>query len=95
MVLRLLVLAALAATIALAIRDVLTGTPGGPASLGEVWYALAPGSLNLAQAVVQRYISPALWDPVIIWVLGQPATAVSGLIAAALTALYVLRRRQT
>jgi hypothetical protein len=33
--------------------------------LGEVLFAVAPGALNFAQAVVQRYVHPKLWDPVI------------------------------
>lgn len=90
MTLRILALAALAATAALAIRDALSGT--GLAALGEVWFSLAPGSLNLAQAVIQRYISPAVWDPGIIWVLAQPAVAITGAIAAGLVGLVLVRR---
>ena len=30
---------------------------------GELWYALDRGSLNFAQAITQRYLHPALWDP--------------------------------
>ena len=44
--------------------------------LGEAWYSFSPDSLNAAQAVVQRYVHPLLWDPVIQWVLLQPAAAV-------------------
>lgn len=40
-----------------------------PIALGQLWYDLDRGSLNLAQAVIQRYIAPALWDPVITTVL--------------------------
>ena len=41
--------------------DALTFTP-----LGESWYAVSPDTLNLAQAVIQRYTFPFIWDPVII-----------------------------
>jgi hypothetical protein len=41
--------------------------------LGEVWYTLHSASLNGAQAGVQRYISPWLWDPAIVTVLQAPA----------------------
>ncbi|USG60962.1 hypothetical protein NBZ79_17535 [Sneathiella marina] len=41
--------------------------------LGELWYNLFPEGLNLAQAVVQRYLFPSLWDPVILTVLLWPA----------------------
>ena len=37
-----------------------------PIALGQLWYNLSPSSLNLVQAVVQRYIHPFLWDPIIV-----------------------------
>jgi len=43
---------------------------------GELWYSLSPGSLNLLQAVVERYIWPPLWDPAIVGILQWPALAV-------------------
>ncbi len=46
------------------------------APLGRLWYSLDPGSLNLTQAIVERYIWPPLWDPVLITVLQWPAAAV-------------------
>jgi ABC-type Fe3+ transport system permease subunit len=36
-----------------------------PIVLGQLWYDIDRSSLNLAQAVIQRYIAPALWDPII------------------------------
>lgn len=57
-------------------------------ALGEIWFMLAPGSLNLAQAVTQRYLLPELWDPVMIWLLQWPAGAffsLAGLITLILT----------
>jgi len=32
-------------------------------NLGEIWYAVSPQTLNLAQAAIQRGIHPAIWDP--------------------------------
>ncbi|MBJ3777832.1 hypothetical protein [Acuticoccus mangrovi] len=32
-------------------------------SLGEIWYGLSPGTLNLLQAGIQRHLDPRLWDP--------------------------------
>ena len=29
---------------------------------GELWYELHPGSLNLYQALIERYVHPAIWD---------------------------------
>jgi hypothetical protein len=45
---------------------------------GEVWYKLDAPSLNLIQAVVERYIWPTLWDPVILAVLQWPLALVFG-----------------
>jgi hypothetical protein len=50
-------------------------------TLGEVWFSLSPGSLNLTQAVIQRYLFAALWDPVIVTVLLGPAWALPLLIS--------------
>jgi hypothetical protein len=47
-----------------------------PTAAGELWFRLDPFSLNLAQAVVQRYVTPWLWDPAIVTVLLAPAWAV-------------------
>ncbi len=40
-----------------------------PIALGQLWYELDRSSLNLTQAVVQRYISPFLWDRIILHIL--------------------------
>lgn len=48
-------------------------------ALGEIWFAIDNSSLNLVQAVIQRYVHPLLWDPVAIWLLSQPAVLVLGL----------------
>jgi hypothetical protein len=58
-----------------------------PIVLGQLWFDLSPGSLNLVQAVVQRYIHPALWDPVITSVLflwASPFLIVLGIVFLAL-----------
>ena len=44
--------------------------------LGTSWFAVSPGTLNLAQAMVQRYVFPALWDPVIVTILTLPGFVV-------------------
>ena len=65
---------------------------------GQFWYALDSGSLNLTQAVVERYLWPPLWDPVILSVLQLPAIVVIGvpglLIILASTALQLRRKRR-
>jgi hypothetical protein len=45
---------------------------------GELWYALDRNSLNLAQAITQRYLHPALWDPILQSVLTWPAWSLLG-----------------
>src|SRR5271165_3693384 len=47
-----------------------------PIALGQLWYEFNRSSLNLVQAVVQRYIHPFLWDPIIVSVLLSWAFAV-------------------
>ena len=60
-------------------------------ALGEVWYRLAPGSLNLVQAIVQRYLHPDLWDPVAVTVLLWPGVVLG---VPGLALLYLFRRRR-
>ncbi len=69
--------------------------PGGilQRPLGELWFKLDVGSLNLVQAVVERYIWPPLWDPAIASVLQIPAAPFFAVPAAILVALCHLRRR--
>jgi hypothetical protein len=54
--------------------------------LGETWFRADPGSLNLVQAVIQRYVLPEIWDPGIVSVLQLP----TALVAAVLGALFML-----
>jgi hypothetical protein len=63
-----------------------------PLALGQLWYDVHPASLNLSQAVVQRYLHPALWDPAMITVLQAPAWLVTGILGIAFAVAF--RRRQ-
>ena len=65
----------------------LTNTYTASVSLGKLWYSNNPGSLQVAEAVVSRYIdpcslvraldcSPFLWHPFVSTVLGWPAALV-------------------
>ena len=61
--------------------DALESVAGGAMRLrpaGEVWYKLDAPSLNLIQAVVERYIWPPLWDPIVLTVLQWPLFLVFG-----------------
>lgn len=62
--------------------------------LGKSWYAASPETINLAQAIVQRYLFPAIWDPFMIWVLNQPGALVMAAIAALLYMAGYRRRRR-
>ena len=62
-----------------------------PRALGQVWFSVDSGSLNLFQAVVQRYLHPWLWDPAFVQLLLWPAWAVPGGVAII---LFLLCRRR-
>ena len=62
-----------------------------PVALGQLWYQLNRSSLNLVQAVVQRYIHPFLWDPIIVSALLCWAFAV--LMVLGVLLLVGFRRR--
>jgi hypothetical protein len=69
---------------------------------GQVWYDLDKASLNLVQAVVQRYIHPIVWDSVFVpWLLlpAWRALAVLAIGCVAIGGLLLLatsrRRRRT
>lgn len=84
----------LAAALALG-ADLAAAGPGGTLEirpLGALWYGLHPGSLNLTQAVVERYIWEPLWDPVAITVLRWPAAPLFGVLGVLLLVLSFLRR---
>lgn len=40
-----------------------------PIAVGQLWYEIDRSSLNLVQAVIQRYVSPFLWDRIILNIL--------------------------
>jgi hypothetical protein len=53
-------------------RDVMVSVNAkhwAPIALGQLWYDLDRSSLNFTQAIVQRYIHPFLWDPVMVTIL--------------------------
>jgi len=58
--------------------------------LGQYWFDLDPGSLNLLQAGTERYLSPALWSDVIFPIVLQPAVFV---LAVPGVLLFWLSRR--
>lgn len=62
---------------------------------GALWYSLDPGSLNLVQAVIERYLWPPLWDPALLSILRLPAVPLflgSGVLCLLLARLGRRRR---
>jgi hypothetical protein len=59
-----------------------------PIALGQLWYQLNRSSLNLIQAVTQRYIHPFLWDPIIVSILLSWAFAVLMVFGVLLVVLF-------
>src|ERR1700680_2447534 len=64
-----------------------------PIPLGQLWFDLNRSSLNLVQAVVQRYLHPFLWDPIIVTVLLWWAFAVLMVLGVLILALSGRRAR--
>ena len=78
----LLLLAALVLVFAVVI--LIRGTPIFEQAGGEYWFTAHKESLNLAQAVIQRYLHPSIWDPVLVNVLLWPVAGGLGLVFAVL-----------
>ena len=88
--------AILAAVIALVddvTRSYQTGAKLAFASVGKDWAILSPSSLAALQAGVERHVSRALWDPVILSALKAPAFAVFAVVGIALYLVSLRRRR--
>jgi len=58
--------------------------------IGLYWYELHRGSYNGFQVLLERYIWPPLWDPVVLSVIQWPVWALSGPIGIL---LFVFGRR--
>jgi len=93
---RLLSLLCLAVACIMAVLDVSRSIAGSEivlTALGASWASASFDTLNLAQATIQRYVSPWLWDPVMLWVLSQPGFAVFGVLALLFYMIGYRRRR--
>ncbi len=62
-------------------------------AIGELWYLLDRESLNVSQAVVQRYVLPALWDGVVFLLL-QPAWLVFGIAGPVIVLIFGSNRER-
>ena len=79
------------------VRDVLVSIDAkrwAPIALGQLWFDLNRSSLNLTQAIVQRYIHPFLWDPIIVTLLLCWAFAVFMVLGLVILAISSSRARQ-
>ncbi len=65
-----------------------------PIAAGELWFSLHPYSLNLTQAITQRYLLPSLWDPIAVSILQWPAWSILGAPGAILAILFRPRTRK-
>lgn len=95
MVLRIIGVAAMAAGALLLLADVHISGMGldyRPAALGLYWHEWDAASLNLLQAVIERYVLPQLWSFVLLPLLLTPAWMVAALSGAALIALSQKRK---
>jgi hypothetical protein len=82
---------------AVLVRDLLVWIDTGhwtPIALGQLWYQFNRSSLNLVQAVVQRYIHPFLWDPIIVSILLCWAFVVLMVLGLLLLAIFGRRARE-
>ncbi len=61
---------------------------------GQMWFLIDRDSLGLAQVVVERYIWPPLWDPVLFSLLQLPSIVIPLVPALVLLTLCYLRVRR-
>ncbi len=65
-----------------------------PITFGELWYMLSPESPNFVQAIVQRYLHPAVWDQGLLYVVLAPASVVFAVPGLLILLLFRRRRRR-
>jgi hypothetical protein len=78
----------LIAVLLLAIGLVLGFLAGWDTPLGGALFRYDPALLNTAQAVIQRYVAPAIWDDAVLPLLERP----SWVLPVALGALLLMLR---
>ncbi len=76
---RFLAVVALAVAVILAVVDATRSIAASEVvltPLGTSWSDVSPATLDGARAVTERYLFAALWDPVIVTILGLPGFVV-------------------
>src|ERR1700751_1311344 len=69
--------------------------PWAPMPVGQLGYQPNRSSLSLVQAVIQRYIHPFLWDPIIVNTLLCWAFAVLMVLGLLILAIFGRRSRES
>ncbi|MCZ4271860.1 hypothetical protein [Maritalea porphyrae] len=66
--------------------------------LGQIWFeidrALDTLTLNTLQAIIQRYVHPIVWDPIIVTILGAPAWLICAILGVFFLFLGRTRTRE-
>lgn len=60
---------------------------------GEAWYALSKESLNLTQAIIERYVYPPLWSEILLPILETPFWLVCFCVAALFGLFWFISNR--
>lgn len=55
--------------------------------LGESWLSVSPNSLDAVQRFIIDNAHPLVWNPVVVFILGQPGFVVFGVVAFLLYAI--------
>ncbi len=87
---RLMATFALAVAVIMAVLDVTRTIAASRlvlAPLGESWMSVSPSTLEQVQSFVLQHAHPLVWNPVMIFILGQPGFAVFGVLAFLLYAI--------
>jgi len=96
-VVRILAWLFLLATLVAAGAEVTTSLQAGawtPLQAGTLWFKANVYSLNLVQAIIQRYIHPAIWDPGIVTVLLWPTWVVTLIPGVVLMLISLLGKKE-
>ncbi|MGI3125198.1 hypothetical protein [Nitratireductor sp. PBL-C9] len=96
LIFRILALFALAVAVVMAVIDATRSIAASAliiTPLGESWFSVSPDTLNLSQALIQRYTFPVIWDPAIIYILTLPGWLVFAVLALLFHAIGYRRKR--